>query len=160
MDRLSTVMVRASFAWLLLGVVFGALLLTDRALPGEWRLWLQPTHGHVLFVGWFLQFALGVAYWLLPRRRSPARPLGYREWASLTAVVALNLGLGLRLVGEPADRAAGGPSWTVPVLAVSAILQVAAVAVFVGQLWPRVATRPGRTGRPASAGSATDQRRP
>jgi len=77
MDRLSSLAIRLSLVWLLLGVAVGGLMLTDRAAPGTWRLWAAPTHGHVLFVGWFLQFAIGVAYWLLPRRRSATRPLGY-----------------------------------------------------------------------------------
>ena len=51
MDRLSAVMVRAALGWLLAGVVLGGLMLTDRVVPGEWRLWMTPTHGHVLFVG-------------------------------------------------------------------------------------------------------------
>jgi hypothetical protein len=61
-------MLRAALTWLLVGVVIGAAMLTDRALPGQWRLWMAPSHAHMLFVGWFLQFAVGVAYWLLPRR--------------------------------------------------------------------------------------------
>jgi hypothetical protein len=57
MDPLSSVMLRAALTWLLVGVVIGAAMLTDRALPGQWRLWMAPSHAHMLFVGWFLQFA-------------------------------------------------------------------------------------------------------
>ena len=55
----------------MLGFVIGGLMLVDRAIPGDWRAWMSPSHGHMLFVGWFLQFALGIAYWLLPRKRQP-----------------------------------------------------------------------------------------
>jgi hypothetical protein len=144
MDRLSALMLRASFLWLLLGVVLGGLMLVDRAAPGEWRRWASPTHGHILFVGWFVQFALGVAFWLLPRRHTPERPLGYPERLAFAAVAALNLGLALRVVGEPAERAGYTAAWTLSMLTISALLQVGAVAVFVGLLWPRVGPRPAR----------------
>ena len=141
MDRLSAVMARCSFAWLLAGFLAGALMLTDETLAGEWRRWLLPSHGHALFVGWFVQFVFGVAYWLLPRKRSPERPVGYRTRPAYAAVAALNLGLLLRVIAEPAERAGHGGSWTEPVFAVSALLQVGAAAVFVAQVWGRVAPR-------------------
>jgi hypothetical protein len=144
MDPLSSVMLRASLTWLLAGFVIGAAMLTDRALPGQWRLWMAPSHAHMLFVGWFLQFAIGVAYWLLPRRRSTARPLGYRERAAYFAVVALNLGLVLRIIAESTERTGHQSDVTMVLLIVSALLQVAAALVFVVQLWPRVAARPIR----------------
>ena len=144
MDRLSSVMLRAALVWLLAGFVIGATMLTDRALPGEWRLWLAPGHAHMLFVGWFLQFAIGVAYWLLPRRRTPKRALGYREEVAVVAVAALNLGLLLRLVAEPAERTGRAGEATQALLTASALLQVVAAMVFVAQLWPRAAARPVR----------------
>ena len=144
MDPLSSVMLRVALTWLLAGFVIGAAMLTDRALPGQWRLWMAPTHAHILFVGWFLQFAVGVAYWLLPRRRSTERPLGYRERAAYLAFVALNLGLVLRIIAEPAERAGLANDVTLALLGASALLQVAATLVFVIQLWPRVGPRPMR----------------
>jgi hypothetical protein len=162
MDRLNVAMVRASFAWLLAGILVGGLMLIDRAVPGDWRRWGQPTHGHMLFVGWFLQFALGIAYWLLPRRRTTERPLGYNERAALLAVAGLNLGLLLRTVAEPAERvgiAQGTPGgWvTLVALTASAALQVGAVTLFVIQLWSRVTPRAPK-GRPA--GPATTEGQP
>jgi hypothetical protein len=138
-------MARCSFVWLLVGFAAGGLMLTDQTLAGEWRRWLLPTHGHMLFVGWFVQFALGIAYWLLPRRRTPERPLGYRLGPAYAAVAALNLGLLLRAVAEPAERAGHGGGWTEPVYAASALLQVGAVVVLVAQLWPRLAPRPAKS---------------
>lgn len=151
-------MVRAAFAWLLAGVLLGGLMLVDRALPGDWRQWGQPTHGHMLFVGWFAQFALGIAYWLLPRQRRPERPLGYDERLAIMAVVTLNLGLLLRTVAEPAERAGAVAAWTLATLIVSALFQLGAITVFVGQLWPRLAPRAPKT-RPPGSASAEDVRR-
>jgi hypothetical protein len=134
-------MVRLSFVWLLVGVVVGGVMLIDRVLPGQWRLWLQPSHVHMLVVGWFLQFALGIAYWLLPRKRTPTQPLGYDERLAFTAVAALNLGLILRVIGETTERAGHESDITLAMLSVSAVLQIAAIATFVVQLWPRVQIR-------------------
>jgi hypothetical protein len=144
MDPLSSLMLRAALTWLLAGFVIGAAMLTDRALPGQRRLWMAPTHAHILFVGWFLQFAIGVAYWLLPRRRSTERPLGYRERAAYFAAGALNLGLVLRIIAEPAERIGQQSDVTMLLLIASALLQVAAALIFIMQLWPRVTARPIR----------------
>jgi hypothetical protein len=95
----------------------------------------------MLFVGWFLQFAVGVAYWLLPRRRSAERPLGYRDRVAYFAVVALNLGLVLRIMAEPAERTGHESALTLLLFIASALLQVAAALIFVIQLWPRVGPR-------------------
>ncbi len=141
MDRLTTVMVRLSLGWLLAGFIIGGAMLVDRAVPGAWRAWLAPSHGHMLFVGWFLQFALGIAYWLLPRRRSPERPLGYHERLSLLGVGALNVGLMLRISSEPLERVGQGSTVTITALFVSATLQVAAAIIFICQLWPRTGVR-------------------
>lgn len=149
MDRISIVMVRAALAWLVMGAVVGALMLVDRAIPGDWRAWMAPSHGHMLFVGWFLQFAIGIAYWLLPRKRNPARPLGYREAPGLVAVAALNLGLAFRVLAEPFERTGHASDLTLTLLAASAILQVLAIVLFVMQLWPRIYGR-NRLGKPAA----------
>ena len=147
MDRLSIIMVRCSLIWLLAGVVIGGLMLVDRAIPGQWVVWMSPSHGHMLFVGWFLQFALGIAYWLLPRQRSPELPVGYREPVALFGAVALNLGLLCRVIGEPMERTGNASDVTLSLLAVSAGLQITAVAVFIAQLWPRIYGR-NKLGRP------------
>lgn len=151
-------MVRASLIWLLIGVVLGGLMLVDRAVPGNWRAWAAPTHGHILFVGWFVQFVIGVAYWLFPRRRQPDRPLGYRENVAFVAVALLNTGLVLRVVAEPVERSGSASDWTLSVLIASASLQVLAIATFVGELWPRVGPRVPRVpSRPSGSDNRRDQ---
>lgn len=150
MDRISIAMARAALAWLVLGVVVGGLMLVDRAVPGDWRAWMAPSHGHMLFVGWFLQFALGIAYWLLPRKRSTELPLGYREMPGLVGVAALNLGLICRVASEPFERTGHASDLTLTLLAASAILQVVAIVLFVTQLWPRIYGR-NKLGKPAGA---------
>lgn len=147
MDRFTIVMVKASLAWMLAGFVIGGLMLVDRVMPGDWRSWLQPTHGHMLFVGWFVQFAVGIAYWLLPRKRRPELPVGYRETPAFIGWGMLNAGLLLRLIGEPMERTGNDGALSITILALSAILQVAAVIVFISQLWPRIYGK-GKLGTP------------
>lgn len=150
MDPLCSRMVRASLCWLAAGAVVGGLMLLDSALPGSLAAWLAPTHAHMLFVGWFLQFALGVAYWLLPRKRTPVQPLGYNERLGSVAMLALNAGLLLRVVAEPIERMGWGSGLTEGALGLVALLQVSAIILFVTQLWPRVGPRPPRqTATPA-----------
>lgn len=151
MDRVSVVYTRAALVWLVSGVALGALMLSDDLVPGDWRRWFSPTHGHMLFVGWFLQFAIGVAYWLLPRRRNTDLPYGYNERAAMAGLVLLNLGLGVRVVAEPLGR--GGYDGTPQdlALALSSILQLAAVMIIAAQIWKRLIPRPAklvRDGKP------------
>jgi len=155
MDPVSVRLVRASLLWLVAGFTLGALMLSDALVPGDWRLWFAPTHGHILFVGWFLQFAVGVAYWLLPRKRTPERPFGYHERPAFAAFGLLNAGLLLRVLAEPPDRVGNGGDLVDWVLAVSAILQLAAIIIVASQIWPRVVPRrqlrtPGSSEPPAS----------
>jgi hypothetical protein len=154
MDPLSSLMLRAALVWLLGGVIIGGAMLTDRALPGQWVLWLAPSHAHMLFVGWFLQFVIGVAYWLLPRKRSPARPLGYQERAAYMAAGGLNLGLALRVIAEPFERVGEGTGLSLALLVASALLQIGAVLIFVTQLWPRIGPRQIRKKDDLPAGQA------
>lgn len=137
-------MVRTSLLYLLAGIGLGAFLLIGEGLrrpaplPG-----LGLIHAHLLFVGWLLQFGLGVAYWLLPRRRRPENPLSYSERVAFAGYGLLNAGLLLRAFFEPfagAEVPAIGS-----MLVVSGVFQAAAGLVFVSQLWRRVAGRPAST---------------
>jgi hypothetical protein len=150
MDPISVRMVRAALIWLAIGFVLGGLMLADTSVPGDWRAWFAPTHGHILFVGWFLQFAVGIAYWLLPRKRSDASPLGYNERAVFLGFVILNAGLVLRVFAEPAPRVGYMTSMVDELLVLSALAHVAAIGIIVTQLWSRVIPRPVRRTRGAS----------
>jgi vacuolar-type H+-ATPase subunit I/STV1 len=155
MDPISVKMVRAALIWLAIGFIFGALMLSDASIPGSWRAWFAPTHGHVLFVGWFLQFAVGIAYWLLPRQRTDERPLGYQETAALLAFLILNVALVLRVVAEPAPRIGYLEMLYNEALVVSAVLHVVAIGIVVTQLWGRIIPRPVRRNRNKSESTSS-----
>lgn len=144
MDLLCSRMVRAALCWLVAGAFVGGLMLLDGTLPGALAAWLTPSHAHMLFVGWFLQFVIGVAYWLLPRKRTSAQPLGYDERLGMLATLALNAGLLLRVAAEPIERMGRGSALTQVTLGLVAVLQVAAIVIYATQLWPRVGPRAPR----------------
>jgi hypothetical protein len=144
MDRVSIYLVRAGLLWLVTGFSLGALMLSDALVPGDWRLWFAPTHGHILFVGWFLQFAVGVGYWLLPRKRSPERPEGYRVSTAFLAFGMLNVGLLLRVIVEPLERTGREGVILDIALAASSILQLAAILIIASQIWKRILPRKRR----------------
>jgi hypothetical protein len=151
MDRVSIIFTRAGLLWLVAGVILGALMLSDNIVPGDWKLWFAPTHGHMLFVGWFLQFAIGIGYWLLPRKRTPEKPLGYDERLGMLAIVLLNAGLLLRVIAEPAGRM-GYTGWLDDyTLAASSLIQLAAILIIARQIWIRLTGRPPRRTEPGAS---------
>jgi heme/copper-type cytochrome/quinol oxidase subunit 1 len=125
--QLSVWMIRTALLALTAGATLGALMLAAPGTAGvaRWR----PLHAELLLVGWTIQLAFGVAYWILPRFRSgPERGHEALGWAAfaLVNVGMLLVGLG-RLVS-------GGEMWA---LAGRSAEGLAAVA-FVAQAWPRV----------------------
>jgi hypothetical protein len=75
---------------LLLGFTFGALLLWNKGVLIAPQLWLLlPAHIELLLIGWTVQLALGVAYWILPRFQT-SRGNTAPVWS---AFVLLNLGV-------------------------------------------------------------------
>ncbi len=76
MPALSARFIRAALIYLALGFTLGAVLLANEAFafyPPAWK--LLPVHEEMLLIGWFVQLALGVAFWILPRFSGP-RPRG------------------------------------------------------------------------------------
>jgi hypothetical protein len=84
MPRLSVWFIRASLIYLLLGFFFGALLLAQKGIPFYSPVWrLFPLHMEFLLVGWLIQLAMGVAFWIIPRFSvgQPRGPIGL-VWVS------------------------------------------------------------------------------
>ena len=127
MPRLSVWMVRASLVYLGVGFTLGALMLANKGVPLHPALWaLLPLHIEMLLVGWVVQLAMGVAFWILPRFRG-GRPRAGLVWL---AFVLLNVGL----------LAAGSAAWLGGRSAAAAgrALELGAVAAFAVHAWPRV----------------------
>ena len=120
-------MIRTALLALTAGATLGALLLAAPGIAGviRWR----PLHAELLLVGWTVQLAFGVAYWILPRFRSgPERGPEALGWAAFALV-----NLGILLVGL--GRSVAG--WEMAALAGRGAEGLAALA-FAAHAWPRV----------------------
>ena len=128
MPRLSCWFIRAALIHLLIGFTLGSLLLWNKGVPLHPLIWrLLPAHMEFLLIGWTVQLAFGVAFWILPRFGT-ART---QAWLAWLAFGFINLGGWLVGVG-----AVWGAS---PWLTVSGrVLEAAAVVAFVLHIWPRI----------------------
>jgi heme/copper-type cytochrome/quinol oxidase subunit 1 len=129
MPRLSTWFVRASLLYLALGFSLGALLLANKALqfsPSIWK--LLPVHSEVLLLGWFVQLAVGVAYWILPRIPG-TNPRGNPRLV-LLAFWLINFGIALVILETFVPL--------VGLILAGRLIQLAGVLAFVIGSWVRV----------------------
>ena len=148
MPTTSRVFVKVSIVYLVLGAVLGALLMVNRWLPLDPRLFaLKGSHVELLIVGWLTQLILGVAWWLFPplalRPRSdgtmPARR-GQAQRGSeplfWVTFLCLNTGVLLRVVFEPLQV------WTQVdfsfLTGISGLFLLVAAIAFVVNMWGRV----------------------
>jgi hypothetical protein len=99
---------------------------------------MTPAYFHLFLVGWVTQMIFGVIYWMFPII-TRAQPRG-NERLAVAGYILLNVGLLLRVLGEPLVRAAPGGG-TGGLLALSAVLQWLAAVLFVVLAWPRVKDR-------------------
>lgn len=91
MPRLSVWMIRAALLHLGVGFLFGALLLIHKGAPITAALWgLRPLHIETMLIGWVVQLAMGVAYWIMPRFQGTRRGNVALAWA---AFVLINAGV-------------------------------------------------------------------
>ncbi len=147
MPKLSRWFVKCGLICLLLGSALTALTLANDALPtgpaGAALAALRPLSWHLLTVGWATELIFGVAYWMFPL--GPAGPGASRgaagrrgdERLGWAAFLLLNGGLLLRAVGEPVAVLWPGLGLG-PLLAISALAQVAAIGLFVVFTWRRI----------------------
>lgn len=100
--------------------------------------YMNPAYFHLFLVGWVTQMIFGVIYWMFPII-TRAQPRGNERvgWASY---ILLNVGLLLRVVGEPLTSTHPN-AWFGWLLAASALLQWLAAIIFVILAWPRVKER-------------------
>jgi cbb3-type cytochrome oxidase subunit 1 len=129
MPRLSVWMIRAALLALALGTALGAVLLAAPGLGGGGLLRWRLLHAELVVVGWTVQLALGVAYWILPRFRQ-GRERG-REELGWAAFVLVNLGV---LVAGIGGSVGDGGGWTLA----GRGAEVLAALAFAAQAWPRV----------------------
>lgn len=135
MPLLSRVFIRLGLLHLLAALLLAGWMVVTPS-SGVWR----PVFYHLFIVGWIFQLIIGVAYWMFPKLNK-ATPRGDTA-AMWSVLVFLNLGLWLRVIGEPLGvlnaEALGIASL---LMVVSAILQWLAGVGFVYAIWGRVKER-------------------
>ena len=139
MQRQAQFFIKTALVQLLVAMLLGALLLIGQGLRLGGLGALLPVYYHLLMLGWATQLIGGVALWMFPPL-SREQPRG-DERLGWFAYGALNGGLLLRAVAEPANAAAPRSAWGIA-LALAALLQVLAIFALVLALWPRVKGRP------------------
>jgi hypothetical protein len=129
MPRLSVWAVRLSLLYLLLGFTLGTLMLANKGVPvAPWAWYLLPVHIDILLFGFVIQFAIGMAYWILPRFRGGSRGNQTILWIT---VGLLNLGIWavvfVVLRSLPGQWLVGGR-----------LLEGIAAVLFTIQVWKRI----------------------
>jgi hypothetical protein len=150
MSRLIRFYIRTALGCLVASALFSAAILAAQGLgAGAGVAAFLPGFYHLLMVGWATQLICGVALWMFPPL-TRERPRG-DERIGWGAYVALNGGLLLRVIAEPLHTWAPQPT-SGAALALSGVLQAAAIWALALLLWPRVKGRPER--RPAERGGS------
>jgi hypothetical protein len=129
-------MIRTALLWLAAGFTAGGLVLLNKGLPiAPWLWTLREAHIHMLMVGWTVQLACGVAFWILPRLDAQgARGNTRLVWG---CYAALNGGVALGALREPLAALTGWAAWgLLPPL--MGLLYLLAAGLFVAHAWPRV----------------------
>jgi hypothetical protein len=137
MPRLSQLMIRTALVWLATGYTIGGLLLLNKGIPLLPWLWaLRFTHVHLLLVGWTVQMACGVAFWILPRLdASGSRGNQRLAWLCYGA---LNIGVVLAALHDPLAMAIDESAITRGMLVIAGVLYIVAIMAFVAHAAPRV----------------------
>lgn len=130
MPRLSVWMARTALLHLAVGFALGAVLLIHREWPLHGQVpRLRPLHAELLLIGWTVQLAMGVAFWILPRFRSG--PERGREWPAWLAYLLLNVGV---LTAGTALTVSGPGALALAGRAAEGL----AAAAFAAHAWPRI----------------------
>jgi heme/copper-type cytochrome/quinol oxidase subunit 1 len=136
MPTLTRWFVKSGLLCLLAGFLLAVLMQWPATQEWPWLRAAWPTYLHLLVVGWLTQLIFGVAFWLFPKY-SAEHPRG-SERLGWTSFVLLNVGLVLRIAGEP--RALLGDD-AATLLTASALAQLLAGWAFVANTWPRIRER-------------------
>ncbi len=130
MPRLAVWMVRVSLLCFGIGFTFGGLMLYNKGEPFDPSVWrLLPAHMELTLIGWMVQLAMGVAFWILPRFRH--EPRYGKQRLGWLAFALLNIGV----------LSAGAGQWlSAPPIIVwlARVVELLAVICFALHAWPRV----------------------
>ena len=151
MPAVTRFFIKTSFLYLIAALLVGVILAANFLweLGGILR-GVTPLYFHMFMVGWVTQLIFGVVFWMFPRH-TPDAPRGSEKLGWWTYGL-LNVGLLLRVVGEPMVAQQPGTAWGW-LLVVSAVLQWGAALCFFLNTWPRVKPGPRHRRQEAKRGS-------
>jgi hypothetical protein len=140
MPHQSRLFVKAGLLYLVVTFGVGGALLLFEAAGRPLPYVIGVEHAHLGEVGWLVNIVIGIALWMLPlnRERFPETSGRYPSRLVYACFALLNGGLILRLIAEPWFQLGGGQPAAALVLALAALAQPAAIAVFVYIAWQRV----------------------
>jgi hypothetical protein len=123
-------MIRAALLHLGFGSALGSALLFNSARLHEPALRSLPSlHVEMLLLGWMVQLALGVGYWILPRTvAGEGRGSGWLGWLGMGA-----LNLGVLVAGVSGTLAVPGAF-----LEAGRLVELIGAICFATLLWPRI----------------------
>ena len=130
MPRLSVLWIRSALIHLALGFTFGMLMLFNKGVAVDARLWrLLPAHIEFLLIGWTAQLIMGVGFWILPRfARGASRGNETSVWIAFGLI---NIGVWLAGIGATL----GAPA-IVPLL--GRIAEAGGAIIYAAHIWRRV----------------------
>lgn len=135
MPFLSGLFIKTAFVYLLLGLGLGTAVLASKASALPYDLFnLLPLHVEWLFFGWTVQFALGVAYWILPRMEDNTRGRGYAAWSSYLLLNGAMISISLSRFSEEYELGFFS-TWLRPVAGLMLFISLIFFAI---HIWPRV----------------------
>lgn len=136
MPLLTRVWIKSALVYFILALLLGILLALDSAKLVQLPLQgLFPSYVHFITIGWITQLIMGVVFWMFPKftQEKPRRS----DWAGWVSLISLNLGLVLRLIGEPL-YATLHTRWAGWMMAIAALLLLIGGTAFVVNTWGRV----------------------
>ncbi|WP_340102490.1 hypothetical protein [Rhodohalobacter sp. 8-1] len=125
--------IKSGMIWFALGVTLAFVA----EFPGvQGSALLLPVYWHMLVIGWITQVIMGVSIWMFPRKKRNRK----KEQSLLAtgAFFLLNGGLLVRFLSEPFLPLVTDSAVVPIVVIVSGIMQVVAIILFIGEIWPRV----------------------
>lgn len=149
MDWFVKAFIKASVAWLALGVTLGLAM----AAHPVWTIY-RPAHLHMVLLGFVTMMIYGVAYHVIPRfvgvPLHSRRAAGWQWWLSNVGLVLMVAGFAVRANGRDAGT---------PLLAVGGTLASIGAYIFAYLLW-RTMDGPARKRSWQPATNAAAMRRP
>lgn len=125
--------IKSGMIWFALGVTLALLAELPTGLSTSL---LLPIYWHMLVLGWITQIIMGVSIWMFPRKKRNHKK--EQSPFAIWAFFLLNIGLIVRFLSEPFLPLVTNSVIVPAAVIVSGILQVSAILLFIGEIWPRV----------------------